>query len=107
MDERGTLAWFDLAAGAPRARWTRSAGDGVLAVQLTPDGERLLVSSDRGLQVWDAGSGRALHTLVGHRAPVSAIALSPDGRWAYTGGFDRRLLRWDLSAAGEGEESPR
>ena len=40
--------------------------------------------------------GRGLH---GHRGPITALALSPDGRWLVTGSADATARVWDLTAA--------
>ena len=45
--------------------------------------------------IWDAETGERLHTLPGHRHPVSALAFSPDGRRLVSASFDRRLIVWD------------
>lgn len=46
-------------------------------------------------------AGASLRTLEGHAGVVRAVALSPDGRTAWTGGYDDRLLAWDLRAPTE------
>lgn len=38
--------------------------------------------------------------LKGHRQGVVAVALSPDGKWLATGGFDNSLRLWDLHNKG-------
>jgi WD40 repeat protein len=42
-------------------------------------------------------SGRVLHTFTGHHAPISAMAVSPDGKTLATGSQDTTVLLWDLS----------
>ena len=46
----------------------------------SPDGTRILTGcEDNTARLWDAATGKPLATLAGHRAPVSAVAFSPDG----------------------------
>lgn len=44
------------------------------------------------------GDGRAVAEMPGHDAPITCIAVT--GRFAWTAGEDRRLLRWDLAGMG-------
>ena len=68
----------------------------------SPDGKTLL--SGAGFQgngfdchVWDAASGKETLTYTGHDNIVLAVAISPDGRWAATGGGDGEEIHiWDL-----------
>jgi len=62
----------------------------------TPDSHRLVtVSSSRVLlgkqrdyavRVWDLRTGMCLRELLGYPSSISAVALTPDGRWAVSGG---------------------
>ena len=46
---------------------------------------------------WDLNSGSLLRTLRGHPDSVDAVAVTPDGKWAISGGLnDDRLRVWDL-----------
>ena len=42
-------------------------------------------------------TGRVLHTFTGHRAPIIAMTLSPDGKTLATGSQDATVLLWDMS----------
>lgn len=60
------------------------------SVEMSPD-----------IYLWNLSEPRPEATrrlLVGHRENVDAIAFSYDGRWLYSGGFDDRVLRWDVEA---------
>jgi WD40 repeat protein len=51
-----------------------------------------------GVRVYDWPSGKALHTFTGHRAPVSALCFSPDGKTLASGSHDTTVLLWDMTA---------
>ena len=38
------------------------------------------------------------NVLVGHTAPIRCLAVTPDGRWAVSGGDDHAVRVWDLGA---------
>jgi WD40 repeat protein len=51
-----------------------------LDVALTADGKLLArAGTDKTVDVWDVASGKKLHTLKGHTAPLLRVAFSPDG----------------------------
>jgi len=52
--------------------------------------------SDRAARVWSLESERLLHTLTGHASKLYACRLTGDGRFAVTGGTDRKAMIWDL-----------
>jgi WD40 repeat protein len=49
---------------------------------------------------WDLASGTIIHTLKGHAAAVSSVAIASNGRTAMSGSYDDILRLWDL-ASGE------
>jgi WD40 repeat protein/serine/threonine protein kinase len=83
--------------------------DSVAAVALTPDGRlALTASADATARLWELTGGRefprrvrragCLRTLRGHQFSVDAVALTPDGRLALTGGWDHTARLWELSS---------
>ena len=52
-----------------------------LDVALTADGKLLArAGADNTVDLWDVASGKKLHTLKGHTAPLFKVAFSPDGK---------------------------
>ncbi|MFH1725596.1 MAG: caspase family protein [Elusimicrobiota bacterium] len=97
-----------LAAPAAAARSLILTGKGttrvVTAVAFSPDGARILTASDGTLHLWDAKTGKQLHSWRGHAGMVRSVAFSPDGRKALSGGDDKVVKLWDLGAGGRGVE---
>lgn len=48
-------------------------------------------------RLWDAKTGREIHRMYGHRAMVSAVAISPDAKLLYTGDVNGTGVLWDLA----------
>ena len=74
--------------------------DGVdrIPLALTPDGRRLLAGGRDGVvRAYDVQSGSCVWTLRGHRRPVAAVDLTPDGRFAVSVCLDEILRFWDLT----------
>src|SRR5206468_3339164 len=50
-----------------------------------------------GARLWDAATGRPIGPPLEHRATVTAVAFSPDGRTLVTGSRDRTARLWDAA----------
>ena len=60
------------------------------------DGRTLATGShDHTVRLWDAETGRELHTLTGHQYLVASVTWSPDGRMLASGSYDGTIRLWD------------
>jgi WD40 repeat protein len=84
---------FRGAAGNPEAlECIRRSG-------VRPGGDRGLAlsgGSDGTIDLWQLPAGTPAGRLVGHRAWVTALAVTPDGRRAVSCGYDGTVRVWDL-----------
>ncbi|MCA9464011.1 MAG: hypothetical protein KC643_00955, partial [Nitrospira sp.] len=64
----------------------------VHAVGFTTNGSTIVsAGTDGTVRFWDSTTGKPLGTFTGHRGPVWALALSPNGSYLATGGRDRSI----------------
>ncbi len=93
-DQRTSKVW-DLEKGecilTRRSIYTISE-DGRYAISSSPYHNEEV---DYPLDVWDLEIGEIIHTLDYHIHPVSCVAITPDGKYAISGGSDW-LIVWDL-----------
>ncbi len=95
----GVTVW-NLEADAPRSLEGDNGAPATVTV-VSPDGERLAtsgLSNDRPvIYVRDIATGRLTHTLMGHEAPIAALAFSADNTKIVSGSADKTARVWDLS----------
>jgi WD40 repeat protein len=105
----GKLIWWDVEkkvqvrAVEAHRKWVRD-------VVAAPDGKRVAsVADDMVCRVWEAGTGKLVHELRGHKektphhypSMLFACAFSPDGKYLATGDKVGHVVVWD---AGSGKE---
>jgi beta-lactamase regulating signal transducer with metallopeptidase domain len=76
------------------------AASGITAAQFVSDRQLLVGTRDGAVRLHDAASGEPISFLGRHRAEITALATSRDGRRAVTGAQDGSLFVWDLAAGG-------
>jgi WD40 repeat protein len=78
-----------------RPTWVRS-------VALSVEGDQIITGCEDGTtNLWDAATGKKLHTFAGHTTQVLGVALSADGKHAWTASFDGTTRLWDTSSGKE------
>jgi WD40 repeat protein len=65
------------------------------SVTFSPDGSRLATAAGSSVQVWDAGTGRAVTISLKHGGLVKSVQFSPDGRKLLTACEDGNARLWD------------
>jgi serine/threonine protein kinase len=98
----GIMRLWDVATGQEIRRFQHQKGAPVLTpsmvkVALFPDGKQALSLSDQGrpaAYLWDLTTGQQTRRL--GPDDVKTIALSPDARFAVTGGFYGSVRLWDI-----------
>ena len=81
---------------------TTSSGNGhkgtVRSVALSADRRYLLSGGDdAAVKLWDAISGKCLHTLKEHKAPVFTVEFSANSRYALSASEDQTIKLWDIA----------
>ncbi|MFT5290647.1 MAG: hypothetical protein ACI82F_002722 [Planctomycetota bacterium] len=94
----GHTGWVNALLTSPEGRWGASGSGHYVSggsTSLGPNSSGQYVGG--GVRVWDVATGAS--TEIGrHAAPVTSLAVSPDGRMLLSGGHDGRALLWDVEA---------
>ncbi len=53
------------------------------------------------LKLWDLATGKELRTFAGPGYSIFSVAISPDGRTAFSGNTDGKLKLWELATGKE------
>ncbi len=70
-------------------------------VAFSPDGKLLASTVRRTVYVWDAETGKPLHSLEGHTDKVFDVKFSPDGKLLASASEDATVRLWDVAAGRE------
>jgi WD40 repeat protein/serine/threonine protein kinase len=90
-----SLHLCDVASGKVIQEFKGHAG-AVSQAGFLPDGRRIYSLAADGLRFWEADTGKEARWL---KRAAQRVAIGADGRWAYTGGADGSVSRWDLNEA--------
>jgi hypothetical protein len=72
----------------------------VLAMALSPDGRSLAVADNAGLvAVYEVATGQVRREIAGHRALLTGLAQTRDGKRLLTASLDGSALVWDVTPA--------
>jgi RNA polymerase sigma factor (sigma-70 family) len=76
--------------------------NGPVQIALSHDGTRLAAGfvnhwDNPSVHLWDLTTGQKVAALTGHRAPVTQLAFSRDGRRLVSGSCDTTALVWDVT----------
>jgi cytochrome c len=77
----------------------------VNAVALLRDGRAASSGEDTRIAIWRPGEAKPVAVLEGHKAPVSSLAVSPDGATLASASWDHTARLWPLSGAATGGEA--
>ena len=98
----GFIRKFDLNTGKLLATW-KAHEDNVLALRLSPKGDRLLSgSADKLAKLWDSANNKLVSTYEGHTNHVLSVAFNKDATQIATAGADREVKLWN-TLSGEQE----
>jgi len=86
------VVFWDLVGSKPIRRVRLGIGHRSLAI--APDGKTLAVGSGQSVKFLDMATGEVLHKIGGHESRIAAVALSPDGKFAFTAASDRQVQDW-------------
>jgi len=105
VGDDGTLKVWDMHTLTPVATLTQpeaeEVSDSLRAVALMPQGRLLAGGDDGALSIWDWRAGTLVGRLPGHRFGVRGVAVTADGRLAFSVAIDRTVRVWDLHTGQE------
>jgi WD40 repeat protein/serine/threonine protein kinase len=85
-------------SAAEHARCTRmlASFETINGIALTADGNRALLADGHCTRLWDVRTGQCLQVFKDEADSVRSLAITPNGRFALTGGKDGTVRLWDI-----------
>ena len=97
----GTIALWDVEAGACLRRYKGGHQYGVEVMSFSPDDKYFLSGgADGRICIWEADTGEQLGLLEGHTESITCLSFCPEGKYVLSGSLDSTLRYWD-SYSGE------
>jgi WD40 repeat protein len=102
-----TIGIWDL-KNLKKVRCFRDSNSGFSTIAVTANG-RVVASAannmagdrDHTIKIWNAQTGKQERSLIGHKAPIDALCITPDGRAIVSGSRDKTLKVWELKSGKE------
>lgn len=80
----------------------RFHSDAVNAVAFLKDGRMVTAGADARIAVWTPGRQQPDQIFEGHRGPIAALAVSPDGSRLASASWDHTVRLWSLAGGAQG-----
>lgn len=93
--ENGLLGDWDVVTGRSHQTWNPIESS-INDLALVPESDCVAVATADGLWVFDLKAGKILHRIEAHRGETISVAVTADGKTAYTGGEDGAIRSWNL-----------
>ncbi len=92
-----SMMLWDISGDKPKELRRFDEHDGwVKAVIFLPGEKRALAAGGSEVWLWDVDTGKSLHLFKGHKAEISTLAVSSDGKWAASASSDHTVRLWNL-----------
>jgi RNA polymerase sigma factor (sigma-70 family) len=76
-----------------------------MAAAFSTDGKKLVYGMGNRVRQWDVTSGKEIVVADGHAGAVASVALSADGKTAFSRGTDSTLRRWDVATGKQQQQA--